>query len=290
MASLTRSPRAAVFDLDGTLVDSVPDLAAALNRVLAEAGLPPQPLDAVARMVGHGVARLVERGFASAGAPLDLAALPRWVERFLQLLRRRPVHAEPPLSRRAGGAGRARRRGLAPGRLHQQADAALGRAAGRARPPPALRRRGGRRCGAGAEAPSRAAPHDARPTGRPCRGGGVRRRQRNRCSHRPRGRPSRGARAIRLHRHAAGSAWRRRGCGRPVRPAGAVGIACAPAPGDDAYRVRNGLSPRPSLLLRAAAGRPARGSPRLYAAPRLRAAACRASPSSSPSTRPSPRA
>ena len=75
--------RAAVFDLDGTLVDSVPDLAAALNRTLAEAGLPPQGRDAVARMVGHGVARLVERGFAAAGAPLDMAALPRWVERFL---------------------------------------------------------------------------------------------------------------------------------------------------------------------------------------------------------------
>ena len=124
MASLTRSPRAAVFDLDGTLVDSVPDLAAALNRVLAEAGLPPQPLDAVARMVGHGVARLVERGFASAGAPLDLAALPRWVERFLQFYAEDLSTLTPPLSRRAGGAGRARRRGLAPGRLHQQADAA----------------------------------------------------------------------------------------------------------------------------------------------------------------------
>ena len=77
------SPRAAVFDLDGTLVDSLPDLAAALNRALAEAGLPPHPPDAVARMVGHGAARLVERGFAAAGAPLDMAALPRWLERFL---------------------------------------------------------------------------------------------------------------------------------------------------------------------------------------------------------------
>lgn len=65
-------------------MDSVPDLAAALNRVLAEAGLPPHPLEAVARMVGHGVSRLVERGFAAAGAPLDLAALPRRVERFLE--------------------------------------------------------------------------------------------------------------------------------------------------------------------------------------------------------------
>jgi phosphoglycolate phosphatase len=65
-------------------VDSVPDLAAALNRALAEAGLPPHPPEAVARMVGHGVERLVERGFAAAGAPLDMAALPRWVQRFLQ--------------------------------------------------------------------------------------------------------------------------------------------------------------------------------------------------------------
>ena len=64
-------------------MDSLPDLAAALNRALAEAGLPPHPPGAVARMVGHGVARLVERGFAAAGAPLDLAALPRRVERFL---------------------------------------------------------------------------------------------------------------------------------------------------------------------------------------------------------------
>jgi phosphoglycolate phosphatase len=72
-----------VFDLDGTLVDSLPDLGAALNRTLAEAGLPPRPPEAVARMVGHGVERLVERGFAAAGAPLDMAGLPRRVERFL---------------------------------------------------------------------------------------------------------------------------------------------------------------------------------------------------------------
>jgi phosphoglycolate phosphatase len=65
-------------------VDSVPDLATALNRTLAEAGLAPHATEAVARMVGHGVERLVERGFAAAGGPLDMAALPRWVERFLR--------------------------------------------------------------------------------------------------------------------------------------------------------------------------------------------------------------
>ena len=62
----------------------MPDLAAALNRTLAEAGLRPHAAEAVARMVGHGVERLVERGFAAAGAPLDMATLPRRVERFLR--------------------------------------------------------------------------------------------------------------------------------------------------------------------------------------------------------------
>lgn len=61
----------------------MPDLAAALNRTLAEEGFPPQPAEAVLRMVGHGVARLVERGFAAAGASPDPAALPRRVERFI---------------------------------------------------------------------------------------------------------------------------------------------------------------------------------------------------------------
>ena len=85
------SARAAAFDLDGTLVDSVPDLAAALNRVLAEAGLPPHPPDAVARMVGHGVARLVERGFAAAGLMWFLGRRTGWTRRPALLRGRLPV-------------------------------------------------------------------------------------------------------------------------------------------------------------------------------------------------------
>jgi phosphoglycolate phosphatase len=60
-------PKAIVFDLDGTLIDSAPDLQAAINRVLAEAGRGPLSVDAVKGMVGDGVARLVERAFAATG-------------------------------------------------------------------------------------------------------------------------------------------------------------------------------------------------------------------------------
>ncbi len=64
-------------DLDGTLIDSVPDLADALSDLLAEAGRRKVTQDEVKAMVGDGVAVLVERGFAATGglpAPKDLGA------------------------------------------------------------------------------------------------------------------------------------------------------------------------------------------------------------------------
>jgi len=68
-------PRAVLFDLDGTLIDSARDLQAALNRTLSDDGLAPHGLDAVKAMVGDGVAKLTERGFAAAGRPLDAAGI-----------------------------------------------------------------------------------------------------------------------------------------------------------------------------------------------------------------------
>ncbi len=72
-----------IFDLDGTLVDSAPDLHRSLNAVLAEHGRAPVALSGVRAMVGDGAAKLVERGFADTGAPCAAAALPGLVERFL---------------------------------------------------------------------------------------------------------------------------------------------------------------------------------------------------------------
>ena len=71
-----------VFDLDGTLVDSVPDLANALNKVLRERGYGPLSDAEVAPMVGDGVPALVTRGFAARGGSAAEAAeaLPRYIK------------------------------------------------------------------------------------------------------------------------------------------------------------------------------------------------------------------
>lgn len=60
-----------IFDLDGTLIDSAPDLAEALNRVLADQGLPSVELAAVRHMIGDGAVKLIERGFTAAGRAFD---------------------------------------------------------------------------------------------------------------------------------------------------------------------------------------------------------------------------
>ena len=71
------------FDLDGTLVETAPDLVGALNDTLAEAGHPPLPFEQVRLMVGRGAKALLERGFAAAGDPLDAARTPPMVQRFI---------------------------------------------------------------------------------------------------------------------------------------------------------------------------------------------------------------
>ena len=67
------------FDLDGTLVETAPDLVGALNDTLAEAGHPPLPFDAVRLMVGRGAKALLQRGFAAAGDPLDAERAPAMI-------------------------------------------------------------------------------------------------------------------------------------------------------------------------------------------------------------------
>ena len=71
-----------IFDLDGTLVDSVPDLRAALNEMLRERGHPPLSLAQVKHMVGDGAPTMVARALIASGAdPADAGrALPRFLE------------------------------------------------------------------------------------------------------------------------------------------------------------------------------------------------------------------
>jgi phosphoglycolate phosphatase len=68
-----------VFDLDGTLVDSLQDLAESANALLIECGRSPLSSDAIGRMVGDGAAALVRRAFAAAGGPQPPDALARFL-------------------------------------------------------------------------------------------------------------------------------------------------------------------------------------------------------------------
>jgi phosphoglycolate phosphatase len=61
--------RTVVFDLDGTLVDTAPDLTNALNFVLTREGLPAVPLEAARAMIGAGARKLIERGLEADGRP-----------------------------------------------------------------------------------------------------------------------------------------------------------------------------------------------------------------------------
>lgn len=61
--------RAALLDLDGTLVDSIGDIAAAANAMLAELGLPVQPLSVVSTYVGKGARHLVQRCLSESPDP-----------------------------------------------------------------------------------------------------------------------------------------------------------------------------------------------------------------------------
>jgi phosphoglycolate phosphatase len=78
MTSLT-----VVFDLDGTLIETAPDLVAALNHVLAGEGLPPVPYDEGRNMVGGGARVMVERGVKAHGRVLPATDMERMVKDFI---------------------------------------------------------------------------------------------------------------------------------------------------------------------------------------------------------------
>jgi phosphoglycolate phosphatase len=80
--------RALVFDLDGTLVDSIPDLRAALNVMLAELRRRELTPDEVRCMIGDGARALVERALAATGTVTDFEAAH---QRFLRLYEGAPA-------------------------------------------------------------------------------------------------------------------------------------------------------------------------------------------------------
>ena len=100
-------PPILVFDLDGTIVDSLADLGAALNRLLVARALPPLALDAIRPMVGDGAARLLERALAATGARARAGDLDAFVADYTAhaAIETRPYPGVTPTLRSLAGAG-----------------------------------------------------------------------------------------------------------------------------------------------------------------------------------------
>jgi phosphoglycolate phosphatase len=81
---MMRSPAPiAVFDLDGTLADTAPDLVATLNVILGREGLPALALDEARNMIGHGARVMIERGIEAAGREITPDRLDELYRQFL---------------------------------------------------------------------------------------------------------------------------------------------------------------------------------------------------------------
>ena len=96
---MTRQPLAGAviaLDLDGTLVDTAPDLIGVLNQILGEHGRHALPLEAARVVVGHGARAMLERGFAASGGTLAPAAVDRLFARFVDLYVARIAMASRP--------------------------------------------------------------------------------------------------------------------------------------------------------------------------------------------------
>ncbi|KQT54970.1 phosphoglycolate phosphatase [Aureimonas sp. Leaf454] len=78
-------PRAILFDLDGTLIDSAPDIHESLNQTMESLGHPPFTLEAVIGMIGRGVPKLIERAHEALLIDLDAPTRDRIVDRFLKI-------------------------------------------------------------------------------------------------------------------------------------------------------------------------------------------------------------
>jgi phosphoglycolate phosphatase len=72
-----------VFDLDGTLIDTAPDLVDTLNVVLTRAGLPPVPFAMARKMIGSGARVMIERGLQAEGRPLVGAEIDQLFRHFI---------------------------------------------------------------------------------------------------------------------------------------------------------------------------------------------------------------
>jgi phosphoglycolate phosphatase len=84
------------FDLDGTLVDTAPDLIATLNHILTEEGIAPLPFEAARPFIGHGARRLLEKGLHAQGQAPEEKHLDALLVRFIDHYRQHSADLSSP--------------------------------------------------------------------------------------------------------------------------------------------------------------------------------------------------
>lgn len=81
---ITRFPRLILFDLDGTLLDSAPDMVATLNRMLAARGRDPLPLEAVRQHVSKGARAMSAAAFPELGGEVPAELIREFLDTYQQ--------------------------------------------------------------------------------------------------------------------------------------------------------------------------------------------------------------
>jgi phosphoglycolate phosphatase len=89
--SIATRPHAVIFDLDGTLLDSIHDIAFCANAVLSELGLPPHSVDDYKRLVGDGFLNLARKILPETHRSPE--AISRYIDRYRELYRTRWNHS-----------------------------------------------------------------------------------------------------------------------------------------------------------------------------------------------------
>jgi phosphoglycolate phosphatase len=87
---------ALIFDLDGTLADTAPDLLGALNAILLAEGRPPVDHADLRHLVGFGARRMMEEAFKMTGAEMDPARLPPLIDAYIAHYRKHIAVASRP--------------------------------------------------------------------------------------------------------------------------------------------------------------------------------------------------